>query len=94
MTRIFIGAAAALLLSAAAASAQSPALAYPPPPEQALCTDWTAKLSRGIEVIGAPASAIEKARASLAAAQQKQQSGQWYGCSTAAEAGLKALNAG
>jgi hypothetical protein len=82
------------MLSAAAASAQSPALAYPPPSDQALCTDWTAKLARGIDVIAAPPSAIQEARPALAKAQQKQQTGEWYGCETAAETGLKALKAG
>jgi hypothetical protein len=86
--------AAASALVAASAMAQSPAPAYPPTVYQEECQIWTAKLVKGIDVIGASPSQIAEARSALATAQSNQQSGQWYSCSAAAKAGMNALKAG
>lgn len=96
MKRILMAAAtAAIALAGASTSALAQqALTWPPPPDQQLCMFWTAKLERGIEVIGAPAAEIDKARNQLAGAKSQQQAGKWYACSVAAKSGLDTLKAG
>jgi hypothetical protein len=67
---------------------------YEPPNYQALCTNGVRKLDLGVEVIGAPPSAIERARAAAARAKDAAQKSDFYGCAEAARSGLNALDAG
>ena len=95
MKRVLLAAAGCAALAAigqftpATAQMQS----YVVPTEQANCEVLTKKLATGIEVIGASASSVDSARKSLETANQKMQTGQWYGCTTAARAGLDSLKA-
>ena len=66
---------------------------YMVPTQQASCETLVKKLATGIEVIGASPAVVDQARKSLETANQKMQTGQWYGCATAASAGLDALKA-
>jgi hypothetical protein len=96
--RYWIGTAAAVaLLAAPSLSTVTYAQAVPgyeSPNYQALCTNGIRKLDLGVEVIGASASAIERARAAAARAKDLAQKGNHYGCAEAARSGLNALDAG
>jgi hypothetical protein len=96
--RYWIGTAAvAALLAAPSLSSVGFAQAVPgyeAPNYQALCTNGVRKLDLGIEVIGAPASALERARAAAQRAKDAAGRGDHYACAEAARSGLNALDAG
>ena len=91
MRRIILAAASILVLGAPAFAQGG----YAPPNEQMDCTEWTRKLETGLEVIApTPVHRVEAARAALQKAKSEQQAGHYYACATAADGGLRALNAG
>jgi hypothetical protein len=95
--RFLLGTTAALALLAAP-SFSTPTLAqsvgYQPPDYQALCTNGVRKLDLGVEVIAAPPSAIERARAAASRAKEQMQKGEYYECAETVRRGLGALDAG
>ena len=96
--RYLLGTAAVVaLLAVPSLSTPSLAQAVPgtdAPNYQALCTNGVRKLELGVEVIGAPPSAVERARSASVRAKDLMQKGAYYDCWETARSGLNALNAG
>jgi hypothetical protein len=96
--RYFLGTAAAAALLAAPTLA-TPTFAqavpgYEAPNYQTMCTNGIRKLDLGIEVIGAPAGSVARARAAAERAKAAAQKNDYFDCAETARSGLNALNAG